>query len=154
VLAMAGTGGLAQLVFRRLAPGTAMWWGSLMLAAGVAGTVASLSAESPALFLAAAVLTGTGFGVGFMGSIRLISTTAPLEQRAAVMSAFYVVAYSSLSLPTLIAGLAVPELGLEQTFRIFGSIVVVLGLATAVGARLRGVGGSRLQDRVEQAGEA
>jgi MFS family permease len=154
VLAMAGTGGIAQLAFRRLAPRTAMWWGSLMLAAGMAGTVVALSADSAALFLAGAVLTGTGFGVGFMGSIRLISTTAPLEQRAAVMSAFYVVAYMSLSVPTLIAGFAVPELGLEQTFRIFGSIVVVLGLATAAGARLHGVGGSRLQDRVEQAGKA
>jgi MFS family permease len=154
VLAMAGTGGLAQLAFRRLPPHTAMWWGSLMLATGMAGTVAALSAESAALFLAASVLTGSGFGVGFMGAIRLISTTAPPEQRAAVMSAFYVVCYLSLSVPTLIAGLAVPELGLEKTFRIFGSIVVLLGLATAVGARLRAVSGSRLQDRVEQAREA
>jgi len=154
VLAMAGTGGLAQLAFHRLAPRTAMWWGSLLLAAGMAGTVAAVSAESAGLFLAASVVTGAGFGVGFMGAVRLISTSAPLEQRAAVMSAFYVVCYSSLSVPTLIAGLAVPELGLEKTFRIFGSIVVVLGLATAVGARLRSAGGSRLQDRVEQAREA
>ena len=51
------------------------------------------------------------------------------------MSAFYVVAYLSLSVPTLIAGLAVPSLGLESTFRTFGLIVVALGLATAFGAR-------------------
>jgi hypothetical protein len=54
----------------------------------------------------------------------------------------------------VIAGLAVPGLGLEPTFRIFGSIVVVLGLATAAGTRLRAVSGRRLQDRVEQVGEA
>jgi MFS family permease len=154
VLAMTGAGGLSQLAFRRLAPRTAIWWGSLMLATGMAGTVAAVSAESSGLFLAASVLTGIGFGVGFMGAIRLISTTAPLEQRAAVMSAFYVVCYSSLSVPTLLAGLAVPELGLEKTFRVFGAIVVVLGLATAFGARLRSAGGSRLQDRVEEAREA
>jgi MFS family permease len=154
VLAMAGSGGLAQLVFRRLPPRTSMWRGSLVLATGMAVTVAALSADSSALFLLGSTLTGIGFGVAFMGAVRLISTAAPLEQRAAVMSAFYVVAYLSLSVPTLIAGLAVPELGLETTFRIFGAIVVVLGLATAAGARLRGVGGSRLQDRVEQAGEA
>jgi MFS family permease len=131
-----------------------MWRGSLVLATGMAGTVAALSADSAALFLLGSTLTGIGFGVAFMGAVRLISTAAPLEQRASVMSAFYVVAYLSLSVPTLIAGLAVPELGLEATFRIFGAIVVVLGLATAAGARLRGVGGSRLQDRVEQAREA
>jgi hypothetical protein len=89
-----------------------------------------------------------------MGAIRLISAAAPVEQRAAVMSAFYVVCYSSLSVPTLIAGLAIPSLGLESTFRVFGSIVVVLGLATAAGTRLRAVGEGRLQDRVEQTREA
>jgi hypothetical protein len=154
VLAMAGPGGLSQLVFHRLPPRAAMGWGSLVLAAGMGATVASLSIGSPGLFLATSAVLGVGFGVAFMGAIRLISTAAPIEQRAAVMSAFYVVAYLSLSVPTLIAGFAVPSLGLEPTFRIFGSIVVVLGLATAAGTRLRAVGGGRLQDRVQQAGEA
>jgi MFS family permease len=154
VLAMAGPGGLSQLVFRKLAPRAAMGWGSLVLAGGMTATVLSLSTGSPGLFLAASTVTGVGFGVAFMGAIRLISTVAPIEQRASVMSAFYVVAYLSLSVPTVIAGLAVPGLGLEPTFRIFGSIVVVLGLATAAGTRLRAVAGRRLQDRVEQAGEA
>jgi MFS family permease len=135
VLAMAGPGGLAQLVFRGLAPRAAMFWGSLVLAGGMAATVATLSTGSPGLFLGASALTGIGFGVAFMGAMRLISTVAPPQQRASVMSAFYVVAYLSLSVPTLIAGMAVPGLGLERTFRIFGSIVVALGLATAVGSR-------------------
>jgi MFS family permease len=154
VLALAGPGGLSQLVFHRLAPRAAMGWGSLTLAAGMTATVLTLSTGSPALFLAASTITGVGFGVAFMGAIRLISTVAPVDQRASVMSAFYVVAYLSLSVPTLIAGLAVPGLGLEPTFRIFGSIVVALGLATAAGTRLRAVDGRRLQDRVEQVREA
>jgi MFS family permease len=153
VLAMAGAGGLSQLVFRGLGPRTAMWWGSLVLAGGMAATVASLSSGSPGLFLVTSAVTGVGFGVAFMGALRLISTVAPIEHRAAVMSAFYVVAYLSLSVPTLIAGLAIPSLGLEPTFRIFGSIVVVLGLATAAGARLRALGDRGPQDRVEQARE-
>ena len=74
--------------------------GSLVLAGGMAATVVSLSADSVALFLAASALTGAGFGVAFMGAIRSIATAAPIEQRAAVMSAFYVVAYLSLSIPT------------------------------------------------------
>jgi MFS family permease len=154
VLAMAGSGGLAQLVFHSLPPRVAMWRGSLVLATGMVATVAALSIGEPGVFLGASAVTGIGFGVAFMGAIRLISTTAPTEQRAAVMSAFYVVAYLSLSVPTVIAGLAIPSLGLESTFRIFGSIVVVLGLATALGTRLPAVGDGRLQDRVEEAGEA
>ena len=139
VLALAGPGGLAQLAFHKLAPRTAMGGGSLVLAAGMAGTVASLSADSAALFLIASGVTGAGFGVAFMGAIRLVSTAAPPDQRAAVMSAFYVVAYLALSIPTVIAGLAVPGLGIEPTFRIFGAVVVVLALATAAGTRHRAI---------------
>ena len=140
VLALGGPAGLAQLAFRRLSPRAAMGAGSLVLALGMAGTVASLSAGSVPLFLAVSVVTGVGFGVAFMGAIRSVSVVAPTEHRAAVMSAFYVVAYLSLSVPTGIAGLVVPGLGLEPTFRIFGSVVVALALVTALGTRSRAVG--------------
>ena len=114
--------------------------GSLGLALGMAATVGSLSSGSALVFLAASMVTGAGFGVAFMGAIRSVSLAAPTEHRAAVMSAFYVVAYLSLSVPTVIAGLVVPSLGLEPTFRIFGSVVVALALVTALGTRSRAVG--------------
>jgi hypothetical protein len=137
VLAIAGPGGLAQLAFHRLSTRAAMGAGSLVLAIGMAATVASLSTGSVPLFFGASIVTGGGFGVAFLGAIRSVSAAAPVEQRAAVMSAFYVVAYLSLSVPTLIAGLVVPSLGIEPTFRIFGSIVVALAIATALGTRRR-----------------
>jgi len=139
VLALAGPGGLAQLIFHKLSARTAMGIGSVVLALGMAGTVASLSSDSVPLFFGVSVVTGAGFGVAFMGAIRSISLAAPAEHRAAVMSAFYVVAYLSLSVPTVIAGLFVPTLGLEPTFRIFGSIVVALALVTALGTRHRAI---------------
>jgi MFS family permease len=144
VLAVAGPGGLAQLAFHRLSPRTAMGAGSLVLAAGMAATVATLSSGSVVLFLAVSVLTGAGFGVAFMGAIRSIAAAAPIEQRASVMAAFYVVAYLSLSLPTVIAGFVVPELGLEPTFRIFGSAVAALAIVTAVGTRHRAIGAATI----------
>jgi MFS family permease len=140
VLALGGPAGLAQLALHRLAPRAAMGVGSLGLALGMAGTVGSLSSGSALVFLAASMVTGAGFGVAFMGAIRSVSLAAPTEHRAAVMSAFYVVAYLSLSVPTVIAGLVVPSLGLEPTFRIFGSVVAALALVTALGTRSRAVG--------------
>jgi MFS family permease len=137
VLAIAGSGGLAQLALHRLSSRAAMGGGSLVLALGMAATVASLSTNSVPLFFGASIVTGAGFGVAFMGAIRSISAVAPIEHRASVMSAFYVVAYLSLSVPTLIAGLVVPELGIEPTFRIFGSLVVAVAVATAAGTRRR-----------------
>ena len=50
------------------------------------------------------------------------------------MSAFYVVAYSAISVPAILAGVAVTPLGLEPTFEIFGSIVAALALVVALEA--------------------
>jgi predicted MFS family arabinose efflux permease len=58
----------------------------------------------------------------------------PHEHRAQVMSAFYVVAYASISLPAVLAGVVVTPLGLTSTFEIFGSVVATLALVVAVGA--------------------
>ena len=52
-----------------------------------------------------------------------------------MIAAFYVVAYLALSLPSVLAGLAVPGLGIEPTFRIFGIAVIMLALVTAAGTR-------------------
>jgi hypothetical protein len=50
------------------------------------------------------------------------------------MSAFYIVAYSALSVPAILAGLLVAPLGLDSTFEIFGSVVAGLALVVAAEA--------------------
>jgi MFS family permease len=137
IFALAGSAAVAQLAFHRLQPRTAMGGGSMLLAAGMAATAGSLSVSSSALFFVASVITGAGFGVAFMGAVRLVSVEAPPEHRGSVMSAFYIVAYLSLSVPALVAGLVAPSLGLESTFRDFAFVVVALALVTAAGTRYR-----------------
>ena len=77
------------------------------------------------------MIGGAGFGVAFLGALRALSVAIPHEHRAEVMSAFYVVAYASLSLPAVLAGVVVTALGLQSTFEIFGSVVAALALAVA-----------------------
>ncbi len=48
------------------------------------------------------------------------------------MSAFYIVAYASLSVPAVLAGLVVGAVGLLPTFEGFGILVVGLALASAL----------------------
>jgi hypothetical protein len=70
------------------------------------------------------------------GRLRTISATAPAQRRPGAIAAVYVVAYAALSAPSVIAGLAVPRLGIEPTFRIFGAAVIVLALLTVAAAPL------------------
>jgi MFS family permease len=132
VLALTLPAAVTQLVWQRLDARRAAAYGSAVLAGGMALTAASLSTGSAALFLAATVITGGGFGVAFMGALRSLTQAVPEHHRAEVMSAFYVVAYFSIAVPAVAAGLAAPALGLEPTFRIFSAAVALLALGLSV----------------------
>ena len=141
---LALTAALAQLVFRRAQPWLGASSGSSALAAGMALIVIATAADSSALFLAGSVTAGAGFGLAFLGGLRQLTSVIPAEHRAAVMSAFYLVGYASLSVPAVVAGLVVTHLGLETTFEIFGSIVAGIALVMAVEAwRMRPAGPRR-----------
>jgi MFS family permease len=138
VFALAGSAAVAQLAVGRTPPWAGAAGGSLALSAGMVLLVIATAADSSVVYLAGAVLGGAGFGVAFLGSLRALTAVIPNEHRAAVMSAFYVVAYAALSLPAIAAGLVVGSLGLLSTFEIFGSVVAALALFTALQAwRLR-----------------
>lgn len=134
VFALAGSGALGQLVFGRMAPWAGATAGSLALAAGTLVIVLAASADSSLLLMVGALIGGTGFGVAFLGALRALSAAIPDGERAAVMSAFYVVAYLSLSVPAIAAGVAVTSLGIETTFEVFGSVVAALALVVAAEA--------------------
>jgi dipeptide/tripeptide permease len=135
VFALGATAGLAQLARRTLAPEEATRHGALAMAAGMTMIVIAVSARSAITFWAGCVVTGAGVGIAFMGAGRIVAAIAPMRHRAGVMSAFYAVAYLSLSVPAVICGLVVGRIGLEPTFRIFGVAVIALALATASKAR-------------------
>ncbi len=134
VFALAGAGALAQLAAGRTAPWAGATGGSIGLATGLLLIVLAAATDTTAPFVAGALIGGAGFGVAFLGALRALSAAIPPERRGQVMSAFYVVAYASLSLPAILAGLLVTPLGLEPTFELFGSVVAALALVVAAEA--------------------
>jgi hypothetical protein len=131
---LAGVGSVAQLAYGQRAPWAGVAGGSIALATGV-GLIAIAAAEEAAIpLLIGATIGGAGFGVAFLGAIRNLSAAIPPDHRAGVMSAFFLVAYSALSVPAVLAGLAATQLSLSSTFAIFGAAVSVLALVVAVQA--------------------
>lgn len=139
---VAGTGGVglalsaavAQLAFYRVAPWLGAAVGAVALAAGMMLVVTAAADDSGATFVAGVIIGGMGFGVAFLSGLRRLGAVIPPEHRAGVMSAFYVVAYSALSVPAVIAGIVVTHLGLQTTFETFGSIVAAIALVVAAEA--------------------
>jgi predicted MFS family arabinose efflux permease len=131
---LAGVGSVAQLAYGRRAAWLGATAGSVALAAGVALIVLAAAEDSAPALLAGSVVAGAGFGLAFLGSLRALSAAIPPDHRAGVMSAFFVAAYAALSVPAVLAGLAVNPLGLERTFEIIGSAVAALALVVAIQA--------------------
>jgi MFS family permease len=131
IVALAATAVAAQLLTGRIAPWIATAAGSVALAAGMVLIVAASASGSGALYLAGSVVGGAGFGAAFLGGLRALVIAIPPEHRASVMSAFYVAAYTSLSVPAVLAGVVVTETSLQSTFEIFGSIVTAVALLVA-----------------------
>ncbi len=127
-------GALSQLVFRRTPNWLGAAAGSGGLAVGMLLVVIAAAANSSAVFVAGMMVAGFGFGLAFLGGLRQLNAVIPPEHRAAVMSAFYVVAYASLSLPAIVAGFVVTRLGLDMTFETFGSVVAGIALIAAIEA--------------------
>jgi MFS family permease len=125
---------LSQLVFRHIPNWLGAAAGSGGLAVGMLLVVIAAAAHSSAAFVLGMMVAGFGFGLAFLGGLRQLNAVIPPEHRAAVMSAFYVVAYTSLSLPAVIAGFVVTRLGLDMTFETFGSIVAGIALIAAIEA--------------------
>jgi predicted MFS family arabinose efflux permease len=128
VFALAGSAAAAQVALGRTQPWAGAAGGSLALSAGMVLLVIATATGSGLLYLGGAVLGGGGFGVAFLGALRALTAVIPDEHRAAVISAFYIVAYAALSLPAIAGGLVVGSLGVLPTFELFGSVVAALAL--------------------------
>lgn len=138
MMALTLPGIFTQLRWNHLDPHRAASVGAAVLGIGMALIVASLSTGSAPFFVAASAVTGAGWGIAFLGALRSLTAVIPPAQRAEVMSAFYVVAYSALAIPAIIAGVVVTHVGIDGTFRIFGTLVVVLAATVSVlAARVR-----------------
>ena len=131
IVALAAAAVVAQILTGRTAPWIATSAGSIALAAGMVLIVVASAIGSGTLYLAGSVLGGAGFGAAFLGGLRALVVAIPPQHRAAVMSAFYVAAYGSLSVPAVLAGIVVTHISLQSTFEIFGAVVAAIALVVA-----------------------
>ncbi|MFF8833327.1 MFS transporter [Streptomyces sp. NPDC015131] len=127
---LASTAG--QSLTGRVSARAALPLGCGVLVAGLLLVGASLWAESLALMVAGAVCGGLGQGLAFRAALTAVGEAAPAAHRAAVISSFFVVAYTGISLPVVGVGALTMWLGLERAGLTFTACVTLLVLAVAV----------------------
>ncbi|WP_327119636.1 MFS transporter [Nocardia sp. NBC_01730] len=99
-------------------------------------TVPALATHNWVAVLGAGVALGATFGLGFGGSLRHLSEVVPQHKRGETMSAYYLLAYSAMALPTILAGWAATTWGLSTVFPWFIGVVALACLfAAGLGVR-------------------
>jgi predicted MFS family arabinose efflux permease len=132
---LAASGAAVVLLVRDRSARAVLRFGSAALIAGVALTLVAISHGAAGAFFAGAVLAGAGFGCGFQGAIRTVVPLAAAHQRAGVLSVLYVIAYLSMGVPAVFAGLRVVHGGgLLNTAHEYGIAVIALAAAALLGS--------------------
>lgn len=137
VFALCTAGAVASVLVRAVAPARVMLAGCALLVAGLSMTFAAIADGSGALLFAASVISGAGFGAGFLGAFRRLVAEAKPAWRAELIAAIYVVAYLAFALPAVVAGVLTEHAGLRKTTMGYCVAVAVLAIAAIVADRVR-----------------
>ena len=131
VASTAVAGAAAQLFATGIPARRAAIGGDTGMAVALVLTVPALHTGNWVVVLLAGVLLGATFGLGFGGSLRHLSEVVPQHKRGETMSAYYLLAYTAMALPTILAGWAATEWGLSEVFPWFVGVVALACLAAA-----------------------
>ncbi|WP_431954786.1 MFS transporter [Nocardia lijiangensis] len=137
VASTALSGATAQLFATGIPARRAAVLGDTGMALALLLTVPALATHNWVAVLGAGVVLGATFGLGFGGSLRHLSNVVPHHKRGETMSAYYLLAYSAMALPTILAGWAATTWGLDTVFPWFVAVVAVACLVAA-GLGIRG----------------
>lgn len=122
---------LAQLLWARAGWGRSMSSGLVALFAGLALNLTALLYGSAFAFWSGIVVSGLGFGLSFLGSLRLLNEEAPAERRGELLGEYFLVAYVGLSVPVVGVGVLTEMFGLRaaaSVFTLFVAALLVVGL--------------------------
>jgi MFS family permease len=131
---MLATACLAQAVSLRvrLAPPIGQLAGLLALVAGLVALVVASPLASPPLLAVAAVLSGTGLGLGFVGAQTQLNGLAPAERRGEVTAAFITCVYLGVSVASIGVGVLSDVLSQFPAVAIVSAVISVAAILTAL----------------------
>jgi hypothetical protein len=134
VAALMLTAAVAVATFREWPARRLVLMGTSTLGLGVAVSMIGIQQQHVAALLAGTVIAGAGFGSTFSGTLRALLPTAEPHQRAGLLSAFYLQSYLAFSVPAVIAGLSVPQIGLSTTAYLYGAVIMLLAFVSMMAA--------------------
>ncbi len=123
---------VAILLTRRARSGTAMLWGLGLMPAGLGLLIAAQRLASLPLLLAATALCGLAAALGYRGSLQVVNDLAPADQRAEVVSTYFLCGFLGNALPVIGVGVLSQRLGAPTADAVFAAVVSALAIVALV----------------------
>lgn len=149
VTALMLSGALAIALRRTLAASSNLTVGTIAMTTGLGIVLAGTHGGSVPTLIGGTLVSGAGFGTGFLGALGLIIPLARPDERAELLAAYYLQSYLAFSLPALLAGYLVRQIGYASTADVYATTVIAIG---AVGLVVRWSMSSRSAAAVEHSG--
>ncbi|QGN33234.1 MFS transporter [Microlunatus sp. Gsoil 973] len=119
----------------RFSPATAQRIGMIVFGTGMVGIVASIAADTLALFIAASVIGGVGQGIAISSAIRgLLHGSVPAD-RAPIFATVYLLDYGGAAIISLVAGQLSNTFSLPQIAFAYGGLAVIATVFTVLAAK-------------------
>src|SRR3954447_16897808 len=134
IFLLTGLGAAATALLAGRNPSAVMLGGCLVLIVGALVTFASVATGTSAVLFVGTAIAGLGFGPAFMGAYRTTLAAATSHDRAALITAIYIVSYLATGIPAVLAGIATSHYGLRRTALVY--LVAVAVLAAVALSRL------------------
>ncbi|TXH79810.1 MAG: MFS transporter, partial [Rhizobium sp.] len=126
VAALTISGAAAVFLLRRRSAATAMMFGIASMTLGVLTVIAGVHAAEVSILAVGTVIAGAGFGATFLGTVRSIMPLAKPDERAGLLSAFYIQSYLAFSVPAILAGFLSKALGFAEAADIYAAAILLL----------------------------
>ncbi len=131
--------GAVSIVARPLTARTAMTLGAFASATGMGMLAVAVALHGLRAFLLATAISGARYSLLFLSALQVINAAAPAQQRGAVLSGLYLLAYLSMGVVAIILGIAATGWGLRLAIDLGAAVIALLSLATlALASAMRG----------------
>ncbi len=122
---------LGQLALEKVPGDRGLVLGCAGLVVGMGVLAGGLAASSLVLLVVGGVVAGFGQGMSFRSGLGAVTSASPADDRAAVASTFFTLAYVALALPVIGVGISTRVVSLRTTGLVFSAAVMVLAAVAA-----------------------
>ena len=128
VAALTISGAAAVFLLRKKSAVVIIKFGIPAMSLGILTIIAGMHVAEVSILALGTVIAGSGFGAAFLGTVRSIMPLAKPDERAGLLSAFYIQSYLAFSVPAILAGFLSKALGFAEAADIYaGAILLLIG---------------------------